>query len=521
MRQMSMDLGMTSPYLLPPELQNSRESLHSLSRTIHQSEDPYRPVAQYYPGDAASIRSHSKARDASSTYTGSSRAPSRFNDVGPAENVLAAGRLPQSPTSVFIPPPRHNSLPQKNTSPVESSAFESPLPPPPYPVEPSPAHLPEPSAPAGIQRKGLPATPHPGQGLTPASASGRDPWESTVSNDAAGFRASNDHLGAFINTQDLSSTSNSQPSQASKDELPQSTATRKPLPPALKSLPANPRPVRKESIQAVTQPQISMDDESEYGDGFKVTPPSPRRENVAEVMRGQRYSMDVPPEEFAQAGLGAPGFDPRRLSMGFRPLPPENLTESDDPEIRANRIRSFYKEYFDESKPAPRGQYYEDYDENYLGDAAYYDPDTNSFVMSYAQPVTRRAMTPPPRGPRFQAPPRVVHGSTGGMSVGGRGMRAPGPRGFSSASGRHGPPGPKRPLPPPADLNSLPAPSKLKDDSFALMNSIEFAPPQSYRDRQAGRSESPFGERRPYSPAVPSYAPIVSAFDELAPIPSP
>jgi hypothetical protein len=100
-------------------------------------------------------------------------------------------------------------------------------------------------------------------------------------------------------------------------------------------------------------------------------------------------------------------------------------------------------------------------------------------------------------------------------------MRPPGPRAFSSASGRMGPPGPRRPLPPPADLNSLPTPSKLRDDSFALMNAIDFAPPQSYRDRQAGRSESPLGERRPYSPAVPSFAPIVSAFDELAPIPSP
>ena len=523
-RQLSMDMGVNSPYLLPPELQNSRESLHSLSRTIHQNEDPYRPVTQYFPGDGASIRSQSKTHDGSSIYTGSSKAPSRLNhEMSTADLLSNASGMPRSnPPTAFVPPPRQNSLPQKNTSPVDSFTSDSVLPPPPYPVEPPQAHLPEPAAQTGIQRKGLPISPRPGQGLAPASAANADPRESYASNDGAGLRASNNYLGAFINTKDPSPTPPSPPSKAPERELPTLAPNRKSPPPAINTLPSNPRPVRKESIPVVQQPQTFMDDESEYGDGFKVTPPSPGRENKAEVMRGQRFSMDVPPEEFAQAGLGAPGFDARRLSMGFRPLPPDAVTESDDPEIRANRIRSFYKEYFDESKPAPQGQYYEDYDENYLGDAAYYDPDQNNFVMPYAQPVTRRAMTPPPRGPRFQGPPRGMHGSMGGMSTGGMSMRPPGPRAFSSASGRMGPPqGPRRPLPPPADLNSLPTPSKLRDDSFALMNAIEFAPPQTYRDRQAGRSESPFGERRPYSPAVPAFAPVVSAFDELAPIPSP
>ena len=527
LRQVSMDMGVDSPYLLPPELHNSRESLHSLSRTVHQNEDPYRPVTQYYPGDGASIRSQSKTRDGSSIYTGSSKALSRLNhEMGTADLLSNASGMPRStPPTAFVPPPRQNSLPQKNTSPVDSPTSDSALPPPPYPVEPPQVHLPEPIAQAGIQRKGLPTSPRPGQGLAPASASSADARESYASNDGAGLRASNNYLGAFINTREpeASPTPPSPPTKAPERELPTPSPNRKSPPPAINTLPSNPRPVRKESIPADQQPPTIMDDESEYGDGFKVTPPSPGRENNAELMRGQRFSMDVPPEEFAQAGLGAPGFDARRLSMGFRPLPPDAVIESDDPEIRANRIRSFYKEYFDDSKPAPQGQYYEDYDENYLGDAAYYDPDQNNFVMPYAQPVTRRAMTPPPRGPRFQGPPRGMHGSMGGMSAGGMGMRPPGPRAFSSASGRMGPQGqgPRRPLPPPADLNSLPTPSKLRDDSFALMNAIEFAPPQTYRDRQAGRSESPLGERRPYSPAVPAFAPVVSAFDELAPIPSP
>ncbi|KUJ18348.1 uncharacterized protein LY89DRAFT_696691 [Mollisia scopiformis] len=501
-RQVSMDLNMSSPYLLPPELQNSRESLHSLSRTIHQQEDPYRPVTQYYPGDGASIRSQ---KQGSSIYTGSS-APSKLHDT--SSNLLAnAGQMPRShpPSAEFTRPLRQNSLPQSNASvsPVDSI-------PPPYPVEPPQAHLPvltpavlTPGSPES-QSRGLPTSPRPGQTLNPPAKVAEKPRDIRTSNgNPANFRQSNDYLAAMIMEK-----------EPAPPPEPRQQARRGP-PPAINTLPTNPRPARKESM-----PQApNMDDQNDYGDGFKVTPPSPGR---GEQMRGQRYSMDVPPEQFAQAGLGAPGFDPKRLSMGFRPLPPNVVTESDDPEVRANRIRSFYKEYFDDSKPAPQGQYYEDYDENYLGDAAYFDPETNTFVMPYAEPVTRRAMTPPPMGPpRFPGPPRGRQGSMGAMSTGGMRGPPPGPRAYSSASGRMAKPGPKRPLPPPTPLNSLPTPSKLRDDSFALMSSIEFAPPQTYRDRVAGRSESPLGERRPYSPMVPAFAPVVSAFDELAPIPSP
>ncbi|CZR53042.1 uncharacterized protein PAC_02920 [Phialocephala subalpina] len=502
-RQVSMDMGMASPYLLPPELQNSRESLHSLSRTIHQQEDPYRPVSQYYPNDAASIRS--KSKQGSSIYTGSS-GPSKLQEMSSANLLANAGQMPRShpPSGDFKPPPRQNSLPQSNASMSPISPVESI--PPPYPAQPPQAYMPglmTPSSPESQQRH-LPASPRPGQNSPPAPRPVQ-PQDVRASNgNGNNVRQSNDYLAGMI---------------MDKETAPPAPLERKAPPPAINTLPTNPRPARKESMP---QGPMPVDDQDDYGDGFKVTPPSPGREQ----MRGQRYSMDVPPEQFAQAGLGAPGFDPKRLSMGFRPLPPDAVTESDDPEIRANRIRSFYKEYFDESKPAPQGQYYEDYDENYLGDAAYFDPETNAFVMPgampFAEPITRRAMTPPPMGPpRFPGPPRGRQGSMGAMSAGGMRGPPPGPRAYSSASGRMARPGPKRPLPPPTPLNSLPTPSKLRDDSFALMGSIEFAPPQTYRDRVAGRSESPFGERRPYSPAVPAFAPVVSAFDELAPIPSP
>ncbi|KAF4629977.1 hypothetical protein G7Y89_g8159 [Cudoniella acicularis] len=455
-RQMSMDLSMNSPYLLPPELQNSRESLHSLSRTIHQNEDPYRPVTQYYPGDGASLHSQ---KQGSSIYTGSSGAPSRLQEVSTADLLSNAGEMPKSkPNSAFVPPPRHNSLHRS----IASSTHEehTPQPPLPYPSEPQEAYLPPHTATESISRKGLPMSPRPGQGLAPTPAAAPETHESFVSNPDASLRQSNNYLSALISEQE--------------PPPPAPAPVRKPAPIAL---PSNPRPPRKES-----KPLPQSNDAADYGDGFKVTPPSPGRER----MRGQRYSMDVPPEE-----------------------------------NQGQRIRSFYKEYFDDSKPVPEGQYYEDYDENYLGDAAYYDPETNAFVMPYSEPVTRRAMTPPPRGPRFQGPPRMVHGSMGAMSQGGRPPMNPGPRAYSSASGRMGPQKPRKPMPPPQALTSLPTPSKLKDDSFALMASTEFAPPTTFRDRAAGRSQSPFGERRPYSPTVPAFTPTASAFEELAPMPSP
>ncbi|PQE19141.1 Triple functional domain protein [Rutstroemia sp. NJR-2017a BBW] len=387
--------------------------------------------------------------------TTSSAAPSRMNDgVGsPKQGLLsnAAAMSQTTPPPAVIRPPRQNPMPPNGIA-----------------VNPPTSNLPAIPAPGSIES---PITGHgPRRGL---------PGPSIAS--------------------ELHSAAPS--SQASSRKSP---------PPAINTLPTNPKPTLKE-------PERPRNSEiSDYGDGIEVTPPSPVREIVNN--KANRYSMDVPPEEFVQAGLGAPGFDAKRLSMGFRPLPPDSL-ETEDPETRANRIRSFYKEYFDDSKPAPKGQYIEDYDEHLIGgDAAYFDPATNAFVMPFAEPVTRRAMTPPPRAPKFQgAPPRSMHGSMGGIRA--FQNTNEGPRASSSASQRGPVQQPKRPLPPPAALTSLPTPSKLKDDAF--MQSIEFAPELTVRERAAGRSESPFGERRPYSPAVPVFAPVVSSFDELAAIPSP
>lgn len=52
---MSLDIGQ-SPYLLPPGLHGSRESLHSLSRSIIGDDDKYRHASSFL-GDNASVRS--------------------------------------------------------------------------------------------------------------------------------------------------------------------------------------------------------------------------------------------------------------------------------------------------------------------------------------------------------------------------------------------------------------------------------------------------------------------------------
>ncbi|OBT75855.1 hypothetical protein VF21_04433 [Pseudogymnoascus sp. 05NY08] len=550
--QLSLDI--ISPYLLPPGLNNSTESLHSLSRSIHNKEDPYRPVNELQ-NDNASMRSGFGAPrrgDGSSTYTGhtghSGKSTAAF---GLVRNASQMGSTDGQGNNEFSPPPRQASL-AKNTLPGNGPAH----------IE--PAYFPKNSSlDGGVQRKGLPSSPR-------DSNSSKDGERNTSS-----FRLSNNYLGSMVNGGDRMETP--PPSAPAKDNerspFSDSAALDMPMGPTsldddrdseknsppqfANSLPANPRPPRLQSLpqdkSALPEiPQITHDQnwlQDDYGnDGFVVTPPSPTQD--AAMKRASRYSMDVPPEEYANAGLGAPGVDPRRISMGFRPLPPTLAVESDDPEVRANRIRSFYKEYFDDSKPAPAGEYYEDYD-----DGAYYDPHADAYEapipQPYAQPMARRAFTPPPGAQRFMGqapprgsqgsgfnqnynnnygpgpggPPRAFHGSMSSRSMNQWRGPAPGfqePRPFSSASNRRpNTAQQRRPMAPLADLNTIPTPAMMKDDSFAIMNAADFVAPTSYKERAQGRSQSPMGERRAYSPAVPVYKPLVSAFDELAVIPSP
>ncbi|KAF2740686.1 hypothetical protein EJ04DRAFT_162554 [Polyplosphaeria fusca] len=471
-RGLSLDMSAGSPYILPAGLHGSRESFHSLSRSTQDPHDPYRPVT--FIKDNASIHSGNRGgayrHDSSSTYTGSSGGTDRhrMND-GLLRN---AQRMSQS-----LPPRGQSMSPESN--PIPEIRYPEPVATPLSPLNPA------------VERQ-LPSPPPPPPPPPPP----------------APLQAGNTSL----------------PTQSVEQPLPAQTMPSSP--------PRAPARVQSQSADLhMNANTTSFMSDSSYGDGFKVTPPSPPREHRPPPIDTGLVAPEPQRPQNEPVGLGVEdiGYDARRLSMSLRPLPPDD--PNDNPEQRANRIRSFYKEYFDDSRPEPTGgmynDYYEDYGSEYL-DGAIFDPQTGNFVVAqapYAQPVTRRAMTPPPRAPpRFRSGsnphgpgPRGAHMSGSSMASSGRFM--PPPRGMSSMSGRI--PGPRRPLPPPSNLQSLPTPHMLKEDSM-VFNPIDFAPPVSIRELQNGRRpDSPLGAPRPYSPSVRPHTPLASSFDDLAVMPSP
>ena len=500
-RGVSMDLDVGSPYLMPPGLHGSRESLNSMSRTIHGQHDPYRPATTYIPPDSASIHSSKTRRAADDS---ASHADSASISRGHREDMHQDLLGNASQMSRSIPPVHRSPVPQ--------------------------VRMPEPAL--EFPRKALPSSP-----ATPSSAglspslpllNARDSYQ--MGDD---MRKSNNYLGAFIHSREPSSQVDTPKSERSEyatpGELPatpasnlQQTDNRKSPPPAISTTANASNPPRQQSLQGSARASIEhnyFDDASDYGEAVRVTPASPHssQQEYRGPTRGSSQEYMPPIDEYS-LGVNETDFsyDVRRLSTGVRPLPPDD--PNDNPEQRANRIRSFYKEYFDDSKPGPAAsEYYEDYDENYLGDGASWDPASSQFTMAgappYAQPYGRRAMTPPPRAGGRR------HAAT--MSGGSR-LMPPGPRAFSSASSQFNSSGrgpPKKRLPPPAALRVLPTPHLLQEDAFALP--IDFAPPTSARDRQAGRPESPRGGMRPFSPAVRPHTPLARSYDDLAVMPSP
>jgi hypothetical protein len=562
-RQMSMDLNLSSPYLLPPALQSSRESLHSLARTLHQNEDPYRPVAQYAGSDAGSIRSARLGKDGASVFTKTSgdrdlsvrgRSPLPQHVTSPSSPPQPPGAVHRKPaplqtgssrTSLPGPLPTLDRAPSDPfLTPVDSTPPRSESPPfPPHAIMPDVPEvgLSDPlstrdlaSGIAGSPRvtrraKSPPPLPPAAEVAQPENHWDRDqPVTQFQSSDA---------LVAGLGLMNVPADQQHDFGLPELNFFDHDADTRQPQLPAV----------------AVEEPHGS------YDFGFDAEPQNGNIGAAGYDGRGRRPErgdsiMYQPDSQFH--GLAVPERDAKRLSVGFRPLPPDEVMETDDPEIRANRIRSFYKEYFEDPRerggqppPMPtshafhqqqqhqqgqpqhyqEGQYYEDYDSNYVGpEATYFDPDSNAFVTPYSQPIARRAMTPPPSGSRFAGGPRPPrgphHGSMGGGSLrpGSSASNQPRFRTGSAMSNRSGRSGaPRRPGPPPAPLNTLPTPSKLRDDSFALFNAADFAPPETYAERVRGRSQSPMGERRAYQPKVPVHSPLVNAFDELAALPSP
>ncbi|KAL8926402.1 MAG: hypothetical protein Q9208_002945 [Pyrenodesmia sp. 3 TL-2023] len=447
-------------------------------------------------GSPASTRSQSHSRkyaDDSSSFADSNSSRRGYINDGMNQNLLKnAQRMSRS-------------MPPTQRSPDGSTALPQ---------------IPAPEPAAVVPRRPSPLSSQPSASM-PALGDGSR--ESYMSRDGADFRKSNNYLGALIHSRepstDILSQPSSQPAAQTKGGLssapaatPQQTHSRKSPPPAINTVPQVTRPPRKQSLKATATSHAHnlLDDESDYGDSFNLTPPSPPRAAAISqpqaIPRPRKDSLPAASAKFTDNtdALGL-GYNVQRLSMGFRPLPPDDPT--DNPEQRANRIRSFYKEYFDESKVGlgqlPPGKYYEDYDENYLGDGGVFDPATDDMMAiqpKRSEPYGRRAMTPPPR-----APPRFRGGARHHAST------------LSSGSGRFGSPKPR--LPPPGPLQILPSPHLLKEDSFALP--IDFAPPTSYKERQAGRPESPRGGSRPYSPMVSAHLPLASSFDDLSVMPSP
>ncbi|KAI9886884.1 MAG: hypothetical protein M1823_001320 [Watsoniomyces obsoletus] len=508
-RGLSLDMG--SPYVLPPALHGSRESLHSLSRTIHQSDDPYRPITSMMNSDAGSLRAYSSSGRGRDRDDASSVAASSIGQRGDVANqslIRNAARMSRT-----TPPPPTLELPEQFGG-LDFSPHQS-----------QPA-----------RKDSLPAPP--AVYLSTPSSGALEQRDSYIDRD---MRRSNNYLGALINTADddskgasrtpeqqahgASAPRTSDPPQVTRKEV--TTGTRGSGEPATVRGAEPPRSM----IASIVNSTASRESVEERGrmqresdlNQFPLPPRRSSRPTDDSLCAGQPASDRL--------SVAPAGFDVRRLSMGFRPLPPEDPT--DNPEQRANRIRSFYKEYFDESKAAAQARnpaaYYEDYDQGYLTGGNFHDAETGEFVYArpapYAEPVARRAMTPPPRAPpRFQGQGQSRHAQSPSVQSF-RSGAPPGPRAYSSASGAYGPAAPRgrppgrRPAPPPSPLRLLPTPHLLKEDSFALP--IDFAPPSTYQERRAGRPESPMGGYRPYSPAVPAHLPLASSFDDLSVMPSP
>lgn len=442
---MSLDM-MSTPYLLPAAVNGSRESFHSMSRSLRDEEDPYRPVTMARTDTrTSSLRSpttHAPRYDNESIYTGSSIPSGDAMNAGLLRN---AQRMSQSNPFEDVSSPESERGPQfeHHLSPVTKR-----------------------------QSVALPAVEitQPAQSYQPYQP---DPYHPTV---------------PAVNV-DIVDDEDDEPFHVTP-----------PSPPAHQQ--SHPAAAAASLSIAIPPPVIH---EPEFDEE-----PAVDSNRLSTVNNNNRLST-------AQG-------DGRRVSvMGLRPLPPDD--PADNPEQRANRIRSFYKEYFDDSKPNPTGfypqynPYQDDYEPEFYEDGAFYDPETGEFVGTqapapprapFAQPgMGRRAMTPEPAG----AIGRRMRSNTASLQSTGhidnpafRGPRGP----------------PKKPLPPPSTLKSLPTPAKLQGDDIVFLNPTDFAPKPTYRDQQLGRvPDSPLGVERPYSPAVRAHTPLMKSFDDLAALPSP
>ncbi|KAJ5610041.1 hypothetical protein N7510_006760 [Penicillium lagena] len=474
-----LSLDIMHPYLLPPGIHGSTDSLHSLSRTVTGDDDKYRP-ATIFTQDNGSVRSFPRTpRDDGSSMMGSTH---RLPVEEPKSALLRnAQRMSRSSPPLYNNP---SAEPRSGGSPPRPEYHEPTPGVAPYPLDHDELNL--------------------AIGSTAAATAYEEEKESKSHDHAEEL-----HLPP-LPTPTIHVETEAELHGAESNSTLHEERLNFPLPEPVPS----PRDSElSEHVQASTTqlPRISLpssDVTSDYGDDHRQSEFTIPAVNISDVEEKHHDATPLPevPEESAQSLDLDLAYDnrrdTRRLTMGLRPLPPDDPSEN--PEQRANRIRSFYKEYFDDSKAGGREtQYYEDYDEEYWeGDGFVYDPVTGEYFDA-AHP----------------------YGSGGGRHMAsssvGFGGYAPGPRAFSSASGRlpgaRGPP--RKPMPIPSPLQNLPTPHALKDDAF--MHGIEFAPGKNFRDQREGRPETPTGGLRPFSPAIRAHTPLASPFEELAPMPSP
>ncbi|KAK2066345.1 hypothetical protein P8C59_000174 [Phyllachora maydis] len=407
-RQMSLDMNLSSPYLLPPEVQGSRESMNSLARTLHHNEDPYRPVASYLAGDEKgrmtpsrmTVSSYSKEIGRTSRATTLDSFPGRHSSIAP--KCLSS---PLDGSMSMSPPPAYKETFPARAEPVIPQIAESP------PLQQDPMLPVVKSPPTPAQSGAWKPSPVP-----------KGPTDSAV--DVGGYRSS-----ALETSQQ-------------RDVEPTVYQAQSPVhmsPPAIKSLPAIPQEMHEDFAQDPEVPQLyPLEAKGE-----------PRGRNM---QRLSRLYDHVEPK-----GLHVPNPNNKRLSVGFRPLPPDDITESEDPEYRANRIRSFYKETM-------------------LSQAPDWGPGpVRAFRTAWAAAGLFKVTRHECLQTRF------------------------------------------------IGLGPLGSPSCRidRDDSFSLLGSIDFAPPETFAERASGRSQSPAGERRPYKLNLPIASPLVTAFEELPALPSP
>ncbi|EPS37173.1 hypothetical protein H072_9219 [Dactylellina haptotyla CBS 200.50] len=569
--QLSLDMDVAAPYLLPPQLSGSRESLHSMSRVYIADDDKYKPSNSinrmpYGSGSAAPSvnsrdpRSASRLGRESSIYTASIRQHEDSTESLTADLLGHSGKMATS-----SPPARGASLPSnKNMLPelqVPEPAFDTTR---------------------GMSNN----TSSHGPGLFASHADERDSY---IDADGGDLRRSHLHLLphiGFNGPAELDSSKNDKrenESQISSVELPDSH-------------PKIPTTNEFQASHSHQPPQLKLNQETSGAfDGLDFGTGMTRNNELDSTSQGRvavPHSDDsylpqvVEPEEqpipvrhqvrsSTMGGLEVnygDRLEPRRLSYGFRPLPPA-AEPGEDAEERAMRIRSFYKEYFDDTNqggleyyaqaPEPtdrtgysgdgyseypvnphidydnQGYYEQDYSQGYnqeYGDYyqdntgpgyedQYYDDTYTEHPRPFAEPPARRAMTPPPRAPprNFNKAPRP------GSSSSNRGP--PPPRSYSSQSNRYNGP-PSRGIRAPSSLRKnalpeeplliLPTPHLLKEDAFA--SPIGFAPaPRSKEYRAGTESEvgSVRGGMRSYSPTVRAHTPLASAFEDLSALPNP